>query len=264
MDGFAQNDADVGSEKKTQHITIPEVLFSPRIGMSFHFLKHHAVVFPFPPICLPLFWQRQGWVPLWKLQSWHLGSIPGTSIVLWVEITRASNQIPLLKECEQEPVCICFANLAPLSNRFWGWQFHRISQFHLNHIMSITFKSPLHWCWRYFFRLQEVNFKIMIHISIPAGRSKWPRATWINGPWMPGNEGSKLESMNVVGSRWHIDFCYIFQLHQALTFANLRVENTHLPIFQFDGPKDFKGNLRRVKESIQDGISCTMLIWLKG
>lgn len=42
---------------------------SPRIGMSFHCLKHHAVV-------LALWPARQRWVPLWKLQSWHFGGIP--------------------------------------------------------------------------------------------------------------------------------------------------------------------------------------------
>ena len=55
---------------KTQHIIHNTWgRFSPRIGMSCHFLKHHAVVFTLWPA-------RQRWVPLWKLQSWHFGSIP--------------------------------------------------------------------------------------------------------------------------------------------------------------------------------------------
>lgn len=103
-----------------------------------------------------------------------------------------------------------------------GWQFHRISHFHLNHTMSITPKSTSLMLERFCSPAtgelgNYENATSYPHISMPAGRSKWPRATWINGPWMPGNEGSKLESNSA----------------KALRFANLRVENTHFPIFHF-------------------------------
>lgn len=78
--GFTQNDADVCWEKNATNIYIFIYIYiyiyyntggrvSPRIGMSFHCLKHHAVVFALWPA-------RQRWVPLWKLQSWHFGGIP--------------------------------------------------------------------------------------------------------------------------------------------------------------------------------------------
>lgn len=228
--------------------------------MSFHSLKHHAVVFTLWPA-------RQRWVPLWKLQSWHFGSIP--ALQCYCESKLQVHPInPPAKRIHIWWFVMIYVNkkrfasvlliwlLFPTDSR--GWQFHRISHLHLNHTMSITPKSTSLMLERFCFRCKRWTWKLWYwiienvtsyqHISIPArGQS---------GHVQLESMGHGCLAMKVAGwnptvpKLWHLR---IYELKH--TFSNLP--------FWFDGPKDFKGNLRRVKESIQDGISCTMSIWLK-
>lgn len=83
--GFAQNDADVW---KTQHITIPEVGF-------LHALACHVISFPQASCSgvhiMTCKAKMSSSVKAPKLALWQHS---GTSMLLWVEITSASNQPP--------------------------------------------------------------------------------------------------------------------------------------------------------------------------